>query len=100
MPRREPLIKPKQLTEESVAKLKPPTKRQYENHYDAILNGLVLRVNHGGAEVWNWRYYVKGVDKHGNRGNFPRTHRLNRYPILKVKEAREAARTFLGDPQK
>jgi integrase len=100
MPRREPLFKPKALSEEGVAKLKPPTDRQYDNHYDAIVPGLVLRVNYGGAKVWHVRYYVKGVDKHGKRGNFPRTHRLKRFPILKVKEARGAARAFLGDPQK
>jgi integrase len=100
MPRREPLFKPKALSEQGVAKLKPPTDRQYENHYDAIVPGLVLRVNSGGAKVWHVRYYVKGIDKHGKRGNFPRTHRLKRFPILKVKEAREAARAFLGDPQK
>jgi integrase len=91
MPKREALFKATKLTEAAIAKFKPPTDRQYVNRYDAYMPGLVLRINSGGAKVWHVRYYVKGA---------VRTHRLERYPILKVAEAREKARKFRADPQK
>ena len=40
------------------------------------------------------------VGKDGRRRTEPRTHPLGLYPILSLKEAREAARKFLADPQK
>lgn len=91
MPRREALHRPRQLTELMVDKLKPPTERQYDNYYDTIVPRLVLRVNRGGTKAWHVLFYENGK---------PRTHQLNRYPYLKVREAREQARLFLGNPQK
>jgi len=94
------LYRPKRLTEEGVNKLKPPTERQYENHYDAQVPGLVLRVNSGGSKVWHAQYYTKTSNKDGKRVTIATTHKLGRYPILNVKEAREKARLFLANPHK
>jgi integrase len=94
------LRKPVRLTNEIVERLRPPTHRQYDNHYDSQVAGLVLRVNQGGKKAWHVLHYVKGVDKAGHKGTFPRTRSLKPYPILKVKEAREQARQFLADPHK
>jgi integrase len=94
------LHKPKKLTEEGVAKLKPPTDRQYESRFDALVPGLILRVNSGGAKVWHALYTKKTVNKDGERISIQTSHRLGRYPILSVKQARDAARAFLVDPQK
>jgi integrase len=94
----------KRLTEEGVAKLKPPPKGKQVDYYDAGMPGLVLRVNYGGAKVWRALYYVSTVAKSGKRQGerirMPTTHELGRYPHLKLKEARERARVFLADPQK
>jgi integrase len=88
----------KRLTEEGVAKLKPPAAGKQIDYFDAGMPGLVLRVNYGGAKVWRALYYVKKVDKDGKRITMPTTRKLGRYPNLKLKEAREKARQF--DPQK
>jgi integrase len=79
----------KRLTEEGVRKLKPTPDKQID-YFDQGLPGLVLRVSYGGAKTWRALYYV-------NRK--PRTHKLGRYPILKLDKAREKARAFLEDPQ-
>lgn len=89
----------KNLTEEGVAKIKDPTDRQFKNYYDAIVPGLVLRVNSGGRKTWCALWYKK-AHKDGKRVSIPTTCKLGRYPHLKVKEAREKARQFLADPQK
>ncbi len=88
----------KRLTEEGVAKLKPPAAGKQIDYFDAGMPGLVLRVNYGGAKVWRALYYVKKVNKDGKRITMPTTRKLGRYPNLKLKEAREKARQF--DPQK
>jgi integrase len=81
--------------------LNPPTNKQYANHYDAIVPGLVLRVNSGGTKAWVVRHYRKGLnEKTGKRTLIPTTHRLGRYPILNVTQARTKARVFLGEPEK
>ena len=90
----------KRLTEEGVAKLKPPATGKQIDYFDAGMPGLVLRLNYGGAKVWRALYYVKRTNKDGKRVTIPTTHKLGRYPHLKLKEAREAARRFLADPQK
>jgi hypothetical protein len=90
----------KRLTEEGVAKLKPPVAGKQLDYFDAGMPGLVLRVNYGGRKTWRALYYVRGIGKDGRRRTEPRTHALGLYPILKLKEAREAARKFLADPQK
>lgn len=52
--------------------------------------GLILRVSYGGAKAWRVLYYVD---------QRPKTLRLGRYPDgLGIREAREAARKFLGNP--
>jgi hypothetical protein len=90
----------KRLTEERVAKLRPPTAGKLIDYFDAYMPGLVLRVNYGGAKVWRALYYVKKIDKAGKRITMPITYKLGRYPILKLKEARDKARAFLTDPTK
>jgi integrase len=93
----------KRLTEEGVAKLKaPPTGKQVD-YYDAVMPGLVLRLNYGGKKTWRALYYVPSVAKSGKRKgqriSMPTTRELGRYPILRLKEARDKARQFLADPQ-
>ena len=88
----------KRLTEEGVAKLNPPASGQVD-YYDAGMPGLVLRVNYGGAKVWRALYYLKKIDKDGERITIPTTHKLGRYPHMRLKHARERARQFLEDPQ-
>jgi integrase len=94
------IVAKKRLTEEGVAKLKPPPTGKQIDYYDAGMPGLVLRLNYGGAKIWRALYYVKRTNKDGKRITIPTTHKLGRYPHLKLKEAREAARRFLADPQK
>jgi integrase len=94
----------KRLTEEGVAKLKPPAKGKQIDYYDAMMPGLVLRLNYGGSKVWRALYYVTTVAKSGKKAgqriSMPTTHELGRYPHLKLKEARDKARQFLADPHK
>jgi integrase len=94
----------KRLTEEGVARLKAPAAGKQVDYFDAGMPGLVLRVNYGGAKIWRALYYVPGIAKSGKRKGqritIPTTYKLGRYPVLKLKEAREAARAFLADPQK
>jgi Arm DNA-binding domain len=87
----------KNLTEAAVAKLKPPLDRQFQLIHDGIQPGLVLRVSSKGRKTWVAQYYAKSVDA---RTMVPTSKALGLHPTLKVKEAREAARTFLVDPQK
>ncbi len=86
----------KNLTEAAVAKLKPPLDRQFQLIHDGIQPGLVLRVSSKGRKTWVAQYYAKSVDN----TLVPTSKALGLYPTLKVKEAREAARMFLVDPQK
>ena len=79
--------------------MRPPPQGKQIDLFDAIMPGLVLRVNYGGAKVWRALYYIKREDEHGNRLTLPHTHKLGRFPVLNVKQAREAARKFLADPQ-
>ena len=93
----------KRLTEEGVAKLKAPPLGKQVDYYDAVMPGLVLRLNYGGKKTWRALYYVPSVAKSGKRKgqriSMPTTRELGRYPILKLKEARDRARQFLADPQ-
>ena len=89
----------KRLTEEGVAKLKPPAKGQLD-FYDVVMPRLVLRVNYGGAKVWRALYYLHRLDKDGKKVSIPTTFKLGQYRHLKLKEAREKARQFLADPEK
>jgi integrase len=88
----------KRLTEVMVQKLntdalKAKGKKQLD-YYDAIMPGLVLRLNYGGSKVWRAVHYLKRDGKH-----IPTTKTLGTYPIIKLAEARDRARTFLADPQ-
>ena len=69
------------------------------DYYDSLLPGLILRVNYGGSKVWRVRYYVK-VHKNGKARTEQRLRKLGRYPVLKLQQARDAARPFLLDAQK
>jgi hypothetical protein len=90
----------KNLTEAMVARIKAPAAGKQKDYLDALLPGLILRVNFGGKKVWRVRHYLKRTDEHGRRLSIPTTHALGAYPVLKVKEAREKARQFLADPRK
>ena len=71
------MAKGKNLTDQGVSRLRPPTDKQYANHYDAIVPGLVLRVSSGGAKAWVVRHYRKGLnEKTGKRTLIPTTHRI------------------------
>jgi integrase len=89
----------KNLTEEGVAKLKSPAEGQVD-YFDAVTPGLILRLGYGGSKTWLVRHYLKRAGKDGRRISIPTTAKLGRYPILKVKEARDKARVFLADPVK
>jgi integrase len=93
----------KRLTEEGVAKLKPPAQGQLD-YYDAVMPGLVLRLNYGGSKVWRALYYVPTVAKSGKKAgqriSMPTSRELGRFPVLSVKAARDKARQFLADPHK
>ena len=90
----------KRLTEEAVRKLKPPTSQQVHDYFDAIVPGLVLRVNYGGRKTWRARHYLKRVGKDGKRTTIPTSTTLGHYPQLALKDARDKARQFLEDPHK
>ena len=90
MPRRK-------LNEEFVERLRPPPKGKQADYFDAGMPGLVLRVNYGGAKVWRVLHYMK-KERGGRTVTVATTRKLGRYPKLKLKEAREAARKF--DPKK
>jgi integrase len=93
----------KRLTEEAVKRLKPPASGKL-TIYDEVLPGLLLVVNAGGSKTWAALHYRKQIAKSGkNAGQaitMPTTSRLGRYPVMGLKEAREAARTFLANPHK
>jgi integrase len=89
----------KQLSEEGVAKLKPPATGQVD-YFDTLLPGLILRVGYGGSKTWLVRHYLKCRDEDGKKTSIPTTHKIGRHPILAVKEARNKARLFLTDPVK
>src|SRR5664279_3721512 len=83
------LMPKKRLTEEGVKRLQPTPGKQID-YFDQGMPGLVLRVSYGDTKTWRALFYVN---------HKPKTHKLGRYPVLNLKEAREAARKFLADPQ-
>jgi integrase len=85
----------KRLTEETIGKLKAPPNTQLD-YRDAILPGLILRVNFGGKKTWRAAYRKLGK----NGKTYESAKPLGRYPIMRLKAAREAARAFLIDPNK
>jgi integrase len=89
----------KNLTEEGVARYRPPTDRQFANHYDAICPGLILRHSSKNRKTWVVQIYKRSVDASGKRKRVPSTKILGLYPHLSVKQAREKARKFYGNPE-
>ena len=81
-----------------MAKLPTPAQGHID-YFDTLLPGLILRVGYGGSKTWLVRYY-KHRTKDGRKISIPTTHKIGRYPVLKVKEARDKARVFLADPVK
>jgi integrase len=102
------MVPRKRLTDVGVRKLKPPPFGKQIDYFDVQMPRLVLRVNYGGRKTWRALYYVKGTyksdtksgKKKGDPRTEPRTHPLGLYPHLNVKQAREDARKFLGNPHK
>jgi integrase len=96
----EHISKRKRLTEASVQRMPLPAKGKQDDHYDAVMPGLILRVNYGGAKVWRALYYLKRIDENGKHLTIPTTFKLGRYPVLSLQQARQKAREFLADPDK
>jgi integrase len=94
----------KRLTEEGIARLKAPVKGKQIDYYDGVVPGLTLRVNYGGRKTWRVLDYIRTVPKSGKRKGqptkTPRMTALGRFPIMGLKQAREAAKAFLIDPEK
>jgi integrase len=94
----------KRLTEEGITRLKAPVKGKQIDYYDGVVPGLVLRVNYGGRKTWRALDYIRTIPKSGKRKGqptkTPRMTALGRFPIMGLKQAREAAQAFLIDPQK
>ena len=85
----------KMFTEAGLERLRAPDKGRVE-YGDSVVPGLMLRISETGVKSWSVLYKVKGEG-----GASPRTGRpmkgtqrrisLGQYPILGVKQAREAA---------
>ena len=75
------------LTDAKVAAIKLPMKGQDE-HPDDLVTGLRLRVGAGGRKAWIVRTRAGGK---------PINKTLGTYPVLRLADAREAARTLLRD---
>jgi integrase len=75
------------LTDTKVASLKPPAAGQ-EEHADDLVTGLRLRVGAGGRKAWIVRTRAGG--KQLNKT-------LGAYPVLKLADARDAAKAMLRD---
>jgi integrase len=88
----------KTLKEETIAKLKKPKQGEQIDYFDGKIRNLVLRVNYGGKKTFRVLYYVSKVaksgKKEGRRVSVPTYHSLGEHPQLKLKDAREQARTF------
>ncbi|MEE9295973.1 MAG: tyrosine-type recombinase/integrase [Phycisphaerae bacterium] len=82
-------MEPIKFTDADVKKIKAPAQGQTVR-YDSLVPGLMLFTSYGGAKTWRVLYYVNGK---------PRSKKLGRFPDVRVKMVREAARTFLDDPQ-
>lgn len=60
------------------------------DYFDQNYKGLMIRVSPGGTKAWRAVYYISGKAK---------THKLGRFPIMKLKAAKEACGKFLENPQ-
>jgi integrase len=88
------------LTDNVVQRIRPPADGKQKDYRDTNTPGLILRVNYGGAKVWRALHYLKRIDPDGKHITIPTTHKLGKYPILSLKQAREKAKVFLADPDK
>jgi integrase len=91
-------MSPKRLTAAAVDKIRPPNKGRDE-HADAIVKGLWLRVSFTAKKAWTLHYRVAGeggVNANGQqlRGKLRRMT-LGTYPQVDLAQAREAARRAL-----
>jgi integrase len=75
------------LTDTKVAAIRPPSTGQAE-HPDDLVTGLRLRVGAGGRKAWIVRTRAGGK---------PINKTLGAYPVLKLADARDAAKTLLRD---
>ncbi|MGI8704959.1 MAG: tyrosine-type recombinase/integrase [Sphingomicrobium sp.] len=75
------------LTDTRVAAIKPPAAGQ-EEHSDDLVTGLRLRVGAGGRKAWIVRTRAGGK---------PINKTLGAYPVLKLSDARDAAKALLRD---
>lgn len=70
------------LTAAAVERLKPPSAGQVQ-HFDSGYPGLALRISHGGAKAWTFKYRISGQQ---------RLMTLGAWPGMSLAEAREAWR--------
>jgi integrase len=91
----------KRLTDLVVGNMKAPTEGHVDL-YDTGMDGLMLRMNHGGRKTWQVRFYLPGIAKSGKKKGrpiqIPTTKRVGIFPQMGVKAAREAANKFLANP--
>src|SRR5687767_10473666 len=80
----------KRLTEQSVRTVALPAKPKQLELWDTVCPGLMFKVSFGGARTFFAVHYVQGK---------ARMHKLGRFPILSLADARVAARKFLADPE-
>lgn len=79
----------KRLTEQGVRTVATPQKPNQLELWDTICPGLLFKVSYGGARTFFAVHYAGGK---------ARMHKLGRFPILSLADARVAARKFLADP--
>jgi integrase len=78
------------LTALRVLKAPLPAKPNQLELWDSGCPGMMLKVSFGGARTFFAVHYVGGK---------ARMHKLGRFPILSLDDARKAARKFLADPE-
>jgi integrase len=76
------------LTDLLCEKVKPADK--LVDYHDEKMRGLLLSVSPGGRKAWRAMYYINGASQ---------SFTIGRYPLMSLKDARERARVFLGNPQ-
>ncbi len=77
----------KRLTDQAVARIKPPKAGKIELP-DGLISGMQLRVTNRGVKTFALRYRVKGTGK-------ARRLTLGQYPVLSLGEARTKAKDAL-----
>jgi len=72
-----------------------PSINEYDTQYERYLNTFALLYVCASAGAFS----TKRHGKDGKQVSIPTTYKLGRFPALRLKEARDKARTFLEDPQ-